>query len=81
MPKPPLLGEVAKPSGFDGEVLPQAAAAGVKPLSHGLRRDSSPSRGAFGKRFIFRFLRLSAPKPASAAGPNTTPATSKVAKR
>ena len=46
MPRPPLLGEVAKPSGFDGEVLHQAAAAGAKPLRHGLRRDSSPTRGA-----------------------------------
>ena len=59
MPRPPLLGEVASSvSDDDGEVLPQAAAAGAKPLSHGLRRDSSPSRGALGRPSRFRDLAL-----------------------
>ena len=59
MPRAPLLGEVASSvSDDDGEVLPPAAAPGGKPLSHGLRRDSSPSRGALGRPSRFRGLAL-----------------------
>ena len=59
MPRPPLLGEVASSvSDDDGEVLHPAAAPGGKPLSHGLRRDSSPSRGALGRPSRFRGLAL-----------------------
>ena len=36
----------------------QSSTAGVKPLSHGLRRDSSPSRGALGRPSRFRGLAL-----------------------
>ena len=59
MPRPPLLGEVASSvSDDDGEVQPPAAAPGGKPLSHGLRRDSSPNRGALGRPSRFRGLAL-----------------------
>ena len=57
--KASLLGEVASSvSDDDGEVQPPAAAPGGKPLSHGLRRDSSPSRGATGRPSRFRGLAL-----------------------
>ena len=42
---------------------------------------TSPSRGGLGRRFIFRSIRLSAPKPSSAARQNVTPAGPSVAKR
>ena len=59
MPRPPLVGEVASSvSDDDGEVQPPAAAPGGKPLSHGLRRDSSPSRGALGRPSHFRWFAL-----------------------
>ena len=38
---------------FGALSVSQSSTAGVKPLSHGLRRDSSPSRGALGQAVAF----------------------------
>ena len=43
---------------FGALSVSQSSTAGVKPLSHGLRRDSSPSRGALGRPSRFRGLAL-----------------------
>ena len=43
---------------FGALSVSQSSPAGVKPLSHGLRRDSSPSRGALGRPSRFRGLAL-----------------------
>ena len=43
---------------FGALSVSQSSPAGVKPLSHGLRRDSSPSRGALGRPSRFRGLTL-----------------------
>ena len=43
---------------FGALSVSQSSTAGVKPLSHGLRRDSSPSRGALGRPSHFRWFAL-----------------------
>ena len=57
MPRPPLLGEVAKPSGFDGEVQPPAAAPGGSPT----KKRPHHSKEQWGRFTILQWVPLTQP--------------------